>query len=70
MSFDTNSYEQTDREACLLTLIAMSRLIEKMTGFSISLLISISFKRQASLSVYSYLLMSKDKLLYQSAHSY
>jgi len=29
MSFDTNSYDQTDREVCLLTLIAMSRLIGK-----------------------------------------
>jgi hypothetical protein len=54
MSFDTNSYEQADREACLLTVIVVSRLIEKLcqkTGFSISLLITISVKRQASLSV-------------------
>jgi len=29
MSFETNSYEQTDREARLLTLIVMRGLIEK-----------------------------------------
>jgi hypothetical protein len=28
LSFDTNSYEQTDREACLLTPIVMRGLIE------------------------------------------
>jgi hypothetical protein len=30
LSFDTNSYAQTDREACLLTLIVVSKLIAKL----------------------------------------